>query len=349
MIKEQIINKLTSETNNMKKSFRIKREYVIGLTVLIVFILFLWGVSFLKSDTFFHKRIEYIGVYSKANGLLVDNQVLINGIRVGKVKELGLMKNNKVYVNVAMLKKIDVPANSSMRIMSSDLLGAKTVEIILGDSKKLAQSGDTLETGTNKSLQEEVSMQVLPIKRKAEELLSSFDSLINSMQAILNAKSVENLKSSFESIRITMNNLEQTSYNVDTLVLTEKSRMKRILENIESISGNLKFNNTKLTNVINNFSTISDSVAKVQFSKTINKIDKTLGDFELITNKINKGKGSIGLLVNNDSLYKNLSSSSGELSKLLEDMRLNPKRYVHFSLIGGGNKSKYKPPQPDTK
>ena len=325
----------------MAKHFKIRREVYIGVIIVVVFGLFLWGISFLKSNTLFNKLSTYVGIYDRINGLNVDNPVLINGLKVGKVKELGFCtdKGNKVFVKIMMLKNIKIPTNSTMIIVNSDLLGAKTVEIELSNSKIIAKSGDTLRTASSQTLQEEVSMQVLPIKMKAEQLLSSFDSLIGNIQTILNKNTRDNLKNSFESIRWTFENIEQTSYNVDTLVTTEKNRMKRILENIESITGNIKNNDSKLNNIIDNFSSISDTLAKFHLSNTITNLDKTLSDLSAITDKINQGHGSLGLLINNDSLYNNLQSSSKDLDKLLEDIRLNPRRYVHFSILGGGAKN----------
>ena len=331
----------------MAKHFKIRREVYIGIIVVIVFAFFLWGVSFLKSDALFNKHQTYVAIYERVNGIVIDNPVLINGMKVGKVKELGFCndKSNKIYVKIVMLKPVNIPVNSTMIIVSSDLLGAKAVDIELGDSKTFAKSGDTLIAGTSKSLQEEVSMQVLPIKMKAEQLLSSFDSLIGSLQVVLNKNTIDNLNKSFESIRFTLQNIQHLSYNVDTLVITEKNRMIRILVNIESITENIKNNNGKLTNIINNFSSISDTLAKAHISKTFANLNKSLNDFSVITDKINKGQGSIGKLINNDSLYNNLQSSSKDLDKLLEDIRLNPHRYVHISVFGGGkSKKKYSPP-----
>jgi phospholipid/cholesterol/gamma-HCH transport system substrate-binding protein len=331
----------------MGSKIKIRREYIIGIIVLLVLIIFVWGISFIKNQSLFFKRPEYIGIYERVNGLLIDNPVLIKGIRVGKVKDLGLCENNhnRVFVRIVLLQDIDIPDNSIMQIVSADLLGSKSVEIELGNSIKFAQYGDTLQTSSAKTLKEEVNMQVLPIKAKAEQLLSSFDTLLTNIKSILNEKTRDNLKNSFESISNTIKNIEETTYNVDTLVKSEKSRMKRILQNIESITNNFKNNNDKLTHIINNFSSISDSIAKANITKTIHDADRAISDFAAIADKINKGKGSVGLLVNNDSLYNNLQSSSDELKKLLEDLRLNPKRYVHISVFGKSGKNKYTPPE----
>ncbi len=320
----------------MANNVNIKREYLIGLVVVVITALFLWGVYFLKNQDLFSKRTEYIAIYDRVSGLLNDNPVIINGIRVGKVKEMGLLPSNekKVYVKIVLQKKLNIPDNSVMFVINSDLLGAKAVEIVLGDSRKFAKSGDTLVSKVTKSLQEEVNSQVLPLKIKAEQLMSSFDTLLTSIRLVLNSNTQENLRKSFEDIRYSIKNIANVTYNIDTMVDAEKSRIKRITENIESITNNFKANNAKLSNIINNFSSISDSLAKVNLVKTIQNTDKVINDISVITDKINKGKGSIGMLINNDSLYNNIQTSADELKKLLEDMRLNPNRYVHFSVFG---------------
>ena len=128
---------------------------------------------------------------------------------------------------------------------------------------------------------------------------------------------------------------------------TQRNKLSQIFFNIESITSNFKNNNSKLTNIINNFSNISDSLSKATIVKTINNADIALKNISDITNKINKGQGSLGLLINNDSLYKQLNSSSNELNLLLEDLRLNPQRYVHVSVFGRNpKKNQYKAPTP---
>ena len=99
------------------------------------------------------------------------------------------------------------------------------------------------------------------------------------------------------------------------------------------ITGNLKNNNDNINNIINNFSTISDSLAKAEIPRTFNNINSTINDLANIANKINKGEGTLGLLVNDDKLYNELQKSAADLNKLLEDIKQNPKKYVRFSLF----------------
>lgn len=198
----------------------------------------------------------------------------------------------------------------------------------------LAKSGDTLTSDIQPSITEEVSYQMLPIKRKAESVMASLDSVLSVIQYVFNEDTRENLAHSFESIKFTIQNLEHTTYNIDTLVTTQRNRLAVIFDNIESISTNIKNNNAKLANIISNFSTLSDSLSKAKIVSTINSANKAMLNFSEVTEKINSGEGSLGLLINNDSLYNQLAKSSKDLDLLLEDLRLNPQRYVHVSVFG---------------
>jgi phospholipid/cholesterol/gamma-HCH transport system substrate-binding protein len=314
---------------------KIKREFKVGILVVVGLAFFYWGFNFLKGRNYLSNNRIFYAVYNQVNGLVDANWVMINGVKVGEVRDISFIDTKgRVLVQFSIDSKIKIPRNSISRIYNSDVLGSKAIEIVLGDSSVLAKSGDTLRSQIQPSITEEVSYQMLPLKRKAESLMASLDSALAVIQYVFNESTRENLKHSFESIKNTISNLEHTTYNIDTLMSTQRNRLSQIFYNIESITTNFKNNNAKLTNVISNFSSISDSLAKAKIVKTINKADNILKDFSDITSKINKGEGSLGLLINNDSLYNELNKSSKELNLLIEDMRLNPQRYVHFSVFG---------------
>jgi phospholipid/cholesterol/gamma-HCH transport system substrate-binding protein len=261
--------------------------------------------------------------------------VSINGLKVGIVEDIYFQESNSglIVVKLLITNNFPIPANSVARIYSADLMGSKAIDIVLGNSQGLAKSGDTLSSSIEASLKEEVNQQVLPLKRKAEDMLSSFDSVLTNLQAVFNDKTRRNLASSFESIRIALTNLESTTSNIDTFVTLQSGRMSLILKNIESITSNLKSNNQNISHIISNFSLISDSLAKVNVTTTIGKLDKNLNQVSEIFDKINKGKGSMGLLLNNDSLYINLNKSAQDLDLLMKDLKENPGRYVKISLF----------------
>lgn len=318
---------------------KIKREHKIGFVSLAAIVLFVWGFTYLKGRDLFLKEKYYYAVYPQVSGLVVGSTVQLSGIKVGRIEDMFFHPQDpsQVVVKFSITSKLDVPVNTVARIFSSDLLGTRAVELVLGDSRVYAEKGDTLTAEIQVSISEEVSIQMLPFKKKAEDLMLSIDSVMAVIQYIFNENTRENIRNSFESISQTITNLEQTSYSLDTLVAEEKLRISNIFANIESISLNLRRNNQQISNIIENLSSISDSLAKADLVNVINNTNKAVSDVALITEKINKGEGSLGLLINNDSLYNNLEKSTAELNKLLEDMRLNPNRYVHFSVFGRKN------------
>jgi phospholipid/cholesterol/gamma-HCH transport system substrate-binding protein len=327
------------------------KEFKIGILVVASLVFFYWGFNFLKGKNFLSGRRIFYAMYNQVNGLVEANSVEINGVKVGAVNEISFINiKGRVLVKFSVENNIKIPRNSIASIYSSDVLGSKAIEIKLGDSCILAKNGDTLKSSIQPSLTEQVSIEMLPFKRKAESLMASLDSAIDVIQSIFNEKTRDNLKHSFESIKNSIHSIEHIAYNLDTLVSTQRFRLSVIFANIESITNNFKNNNAKLTNIINNFSNISDSISKAKIVKTINNANDALKNFSDISEKINKGQGSLGLLINNDSLYNELNNSSKELDLLLEDIRLNPQRYVHISIFGKNpKKNQYKAPQDQKK
>lgn len=323
-----------------------KKEFWIGFMFVLALILLYWGINFLKGKNIFSYKIYLYAEYKNVSGLNKANPVILKGYKIGQVDKIYFKDNQPdvIVVRFIVSKKVNIPTNSIARIVSSDLLGTKAIEIIPGDATTFAKSGDYLPGELAMDLKQEVSMQILPLKYKAEELLSSFDSVLTALRLIFNEQSQQNIRHSIESIRKTLASIEHSSYTVDTLLLTEKNKIRAILYNVESITQNLKNNNDKITQILEHVDQISDSLARINFIKTIDHVNKTLAEVNQITEKINRGEGTIGLLINNDTLYNNLQKSAKELDLLLEDLRLNPHRYVHFSLIGPTYKqSKYKP------
>jgi phospholipid/cholesterol/gamma-HCH transport system substrate-binding protein len=314
---------------------KVSKEFKIGLIVIISLALLYWGFNFLKGEDIFSNERIFIAVYKDVGGLDRANTVTINGLTVGQVRNMSFSSDGKANVVIELIVKnpILIPKNSVARIASSDLLGSKTVDIILGNSNEFAASGDTLISETGVSIKEEVSRQLQPLKNKAEGLLVSIDTVISMLNNLFSKSNTDNISRSVAHIAGSFENLESTTSTLDHLMTEEKSRIERILENVESISLNLRNSENELDQIFTNFSSFSDTLAKVNLVETIKKVNSTMTELSDISKKINSGKGSLGMLINNDSLYIELESASRELNLLLEDIRLNPKKYVKFSVF----------------
>ena len=328
---------------------KISREVKIAVVFVVTLGLFIWGFNFLAGKNVFSKQRTLYAVYDQINGLNDANPIVVNGFKIGQVKSIGFHPDGSGRILVEFLvtnNDIAIPKNSIARLYASDIMGSRAIEIKLGNGKAFVEDGDTLKTELGATLGEEVSIQMLPIKQKFENVMLSLDSVLVIIQGIFNENTRQNLMSSFESIKLAISNLEHTTFTIDTLMSTQKYRLASIIGNVESISYNIKMNNDKITNIITNFSKISDTLAKAQIANTINQANMAISEFNGIIEKINRGEGSMGMLVNNDSLYVNLEKASNQLNDLVEDLKLNPQRYVHFSIFGRSKKDqKYTPKQ----
>ncbi|MGZ3866498.1 MAG: MlaD family protein [Bacteroidia bacterium] len=316
---------------------KISKEVKTGILVVVAIALFVYGFNILRGTDIFKKRFTLYALYNKADGVIEANPVLINGYKVGQVYKLDLVKRGdqyKVLLTFLMYEKVSIPKGSLAKITSSDLLGSKAVEITFSDNKQFVADGDTLLPDVEDDLKTSVDKRIAPLQKKAENLISSIDSVMQVVQQVLNANVRQNLISSFESIKNTIVYLQHTALNLDTLTSTQKSKIVHILDKVQSITSNVEKSNDKLTNIISNFSNISDSLAKADLKKTIEQTNAAMSQANDVLTQINSGKGTVGKLIKNDSIYNNLNKASEDLDKLLKDLRINPERYMHISVFG---------------
>jgi len=316
---------------------KVSKEFKIGLVVVCAIAAFIWGINFLKGSNLFSHKDYLYAVYPKIDNLIPANPVLINGFKVGQVNEISLIQKDgkaQVLVKFLLTEDVKIPKNSTAKAISSDLLGTKAVEIIYSTETELAKSGDTLIAASEEGFKESLDKRIAPIQAKAENLISSMDSVMTVVSLILNTKTRDNLEKSFESVRKAILTLEQTAYKLDDLVGSEKVKISSVLSNLNQITSNLSKNGQKIDQIINNVSSMTDSLAKAQLKDAIANADKSMKELNIMLAKINEGQGTAGKLLKNDSLYNNLNKSSEDLDKLLKDLRLNPERYIHFSVFG---------------
>lgn len=317
---------------------KYSKEIRIGVVVVVAIALFIYGFNFLKGRDIFSTNLDLYAVYNNADGLTANNTVQINGMKVGTVRDVKLdPKTNKIIVHFIITdKNAIITGGSEAQIFSDGLLGYKAIKITANASGKPVQDGDTLVGSNETGLKDQVSEMVLPLKKKLETLVGSVDSVVLIFQAVLNENARQDLTSSFASIRNSLAALERTSFRLDTLVASEKTRFSDIMVKIQSITTNLADNNEPLARAINNFADISDSIAKSQLKATIDSTSAVMARVAAIMDKINKGEGSMGMLVNDKKLYTDLSKSSADLDALLADMKKYPGRY--FSIFGKKDK-----------
>lgn len=310
---------------------KISKEFKIGIIAVATIAGFIWGMNFLKGINIFKTTDEYYVMYDKIDGLIESGVIYLNGYKVGNVSEIKFDRNNpgKIIVKLALEEKVSIPVNSVAMITSSSLIsGIKDMHLIFSDSTRYYNVGDTIPGG----LDEGLSAIIDPFKKQVEETIANIDTVLIVMKNIFN-------NNTQASLRHTFAHLDTITANLSTS-LESDGGLSESIDNLAHITGELKKKSGELASIIENFSSVSDSIAQSEIKSAINNTNKTIKATNEILQKIRSGEGTAGMLINNDTLYYNLQNASKNLDILIKDLKEHPKKYVHFSLFGGKDKAK---------
>jgi len=317
---------------------KLTKTSKIGILVIICLTLLIWGINFLKGRDIFRTEKVFYARYKNVGGLTATTLVTLNGLKIGYVREIYFAEDlsGDLIVKIAIHNEFPLPLGTSAEIASSDLLGSKVVKLNLGKSNMLLYANDTLATKMEADIMQQVSQQIAPLKAKAEKLVGNLDSIVTIASKILSSESQKNITESLNQINLTMKNLEKISGNLSDVISDQKKNLASTFSNLSETTGNLKTNSGKLEHIMDNFSSFSDSLTKLEMNRTIDHINGSVASLQTILSKIDTANGTLGLMVNDPRLYHNLNYTSENLNRLLVDFRLNPKRYVHFSALDFG-------------
>ena len=305
---------------------KITREIKVAVLVILSIVLFYWGFTFLKGRNLFDNSNKLYAVYDNVAGLVVSAPVTINGLNIGKVNTIEMLPDGKMKVELIITnEQIQIAKSSIAQIMDSGLIGGREIAILNNFSdKNYTESGDTLKTSDKLGLTAELANQIGPVKDKVEILLENANNLIESLNATLDATTQQKLKSAIASLEVTMAEFSQTSKSINGILAENKSKLNTTLTNFEKTSSNLN--------------SMSSSLEKADLGATVKKLEATLTSVNGMMTNLEQGKGSMGKLLSDDAMYNNLTKTSKELELLLQDLRLNPTRYVNVSVFGKKNK-----------
>src|ERR1700744_1616922 len=315
---------------------KISNETKIGALTAIAITILILSYSFLSGNDVFSGSNKFYAIYKSVEGLSVSKPVLVNGFQIGRVSKMQLHNDGQTVVEFKVDKKYNVPVNTLAKLVSTDLLGGKAIVFELGTSKEYAEDQDTLRADVQGSLAESIQ----PIQKKAEDLIAKMDSSLASINKIMNPNFQKNVDRSFLSIANSLQTLEGTTKKIDVLVGAQTAHINGIMANAEAVSGNLKTSTAHLDAIATNFETFSNDLSHSNIKQTLDNANKAVADLQATIAKINDGHGSLSLLLNDDKLYKNLADASANMDKLFIDLKAHPKRYVSFSVFGGGGGKK---------
>jgi phospholipid/cholesterol/gamma-HCH transport system substrate-binding protein len=310
---------------------KISNETKIGILTAIAIAILILGYSYLRGNDVFSGSNKFYAIYNSVEGLSVSKPVLVNGFPIGHVSKMQLRPDGRTVVEFKIEPQYNIPDNTVARLASTDLLGTKAIVFEMGNSKNYKEDKDTLKADVQGSL----AQSLQPIQKKAEDLISKMDSSLAAINKILNPDFQKNVDRSFLSIANSLQTLEGTTKKIDMLVGSQTEHINAILTNAADVSDNLKTSTSHLNSIAGNFETFSSDLSHSNIKQTLDNANKAVADLQATISKINDGKGSLSMLINDPRLYAHLDSASANLDKLFIDLKAHPKRYVSFSVFGG--------------
>lgn len=313
---------------------KLSKEIKTGLLALIAIALIIFGYNFLKGENILEKTRTFYAVYDDVEGLSSSSPVTINGLQVGNVSKIEFLNREaKLVVSFNVKNNFEFSKSSVAKIYGGDLIGGKSIAIEPNfNNQKPAVSGDTLTSKVEGGLFELVNDKLTPLQFKVENAVTGIDSLVASLNFVLDTSSKQSIKSSIAEFETTLKSFNQTTKKINGLLDENETKFGTTMNNLEHASAN--------------FVGISDSLAALEIQPMFIELKQNLQNLNSVTSKLEKGEGSLGKLLDDDGLYNNLEASAKQMEELLQDMKLNPKRYVHFSIFGKKNKA-YSQPEDD--
>ena len=304
---------------------KISNEIKTGVLALFSIALFIFGYSYLKSNDIFVGDRTFYAVYSDVEGVVNGTPVTINGFPVGSIQKISFTKDNNLLVKFRIENDIKFSKNSLAQIYETGLIGGKALAIIPSyDNDRYAVDNDTLDSSIAPGLTDLVNKKITNLQVKIESMVVSADSVLNNINRVFDDSTKNNLKASVSNFNETITDLKTTSSLIKDIVETNQSGIDASLNNIKSFT--------------RDFSEISAELNDAEIGKTFTNFKTSSENLTQILNEINNGNGTMGQIIKNDSLFQNLNNASESIDLLLEDIRLNPYRYIHFSIFGKKNK-----------
>nr|WP_321413185.1 MlaD family protein [uncultured Allomuricauda sp.] len=313
---------------------KLSREIKTGIIVVAGIAAFIFGLSYLKSSALFENSKTFYAIYDNVGGLQPGTKVTINGFDVGNVTDIRFRDGSgKLLVTLTVTNEFEFSKNSVAELFDTGIIGGKGVQIVpVLDNAPSAQSGDTLQSQIKPGLTELVQQKLTPLQMKVEGAVSNADSLLMNVNQILDDPTKKQLQETITSLNQLVQSFKTSADNLNVLLDNNKMQLDSSLKNVSHITSN--------------FSKLSDSLVNSDLGGTLTEFKTTVNKLNAILAKIERGEGSLGKLHQDDALYDNLAEASKELDLLLQDFRLNPKRYVNVSVFGKKQKE-YTLPEDD--
>lgn len=315
---------------------KITNELKIGILVTVCIVTFIFGFNFLRGNGVFSSDKTYYTIYDNVSGLQEASSILYNGLKVGKVSNIELQPDRKVKVSFRLQKDIVLYEGVSAQMFGDNLLaGSKAINLVfpttIDSTSKIIEEDALVPSESASDLMGEITGNLKPILGTANKALSSVDSILLSINTIINDdasahidKSLMYLESTLKDLSKLANALNEQTHNIAGL-----------LNNANSITGNLAKNNENITSTLGNLSAFTGQLKDAPLDKTLSELQQTVANLNGVVSKMNSKDGSIGLLLSDPKLYNNLTNAMSALDQLMSDLKAHPSRYINVSVFSG--------------
>ncbi|MBS1735014.1 MAG: MCE family protein [Bacteroidetes bacterium] len=320
---------------------KINNETKIGVLAVVGIALLVLGLSFLKGKNLFKKETHLYARYQDVQGLNKSNPVVINGMQVGRIANLdGGASMKSILVTITLYKDIDIPKNS-LAVINPNLLGSPSMEIQLGSGGNYLKSGDTLMTTLTSGAFDQALKLINPVLYEVKNAVTSLDSVLGIVTNVFDPTTKNNIKDIVANLNTVTASFAVSAHSLQSMLDVQQGALSHSLNNVNTFTSNLNTNNAKFNDIVENARTASSKFASIDLNKSLDSLNVAINKFKEGAEKINSRDGSLGLLLNDKSLYNNLTSTTNKINILLDDIRVHPKRYVNISVFGKKDKGNY--------
>ena len=313
---------------------RLTKEIKAGLIVVLGITALILGFSYLKSNSLLGKSTKLYAVYDHVGGLQSGTTVSLNGFSVGTIDDITFLdETGKLMVSFTLTTDLPIPADSKAELYDTSVIGGKGLQIVLGTpGSTIAQNGDTLTSMVKIGMTDRITELMEPLEAKVNSAIVESDLLMKNLNQLLDTDSQALLRETLKNFSETSASLKVISKNVSENLAANEKALGTILENTAELTSNL--------------SSVSQTLNEVDLKGLMTDLDASISATKEILEGIKNGDGAVGQIFSNQELYVSLTSNLNQLEWLLQDLRLNPKRYLSVSVFGKKQKD-YVAPESD--
>lgn len=319
---------------------KISNETKVGALTSIAIVLLILGFNFLKGKSVFKTGNFLYADFSDTKGIMISNPVLINGYQVGTVYEIEntdlTLKN--IRIGIKLKDAYQIPKNS-VAYVDANPLGNSSIVIELGDNKEFLANHGHLKTYQSAGLLGDLKNSIQPLTTQVTKTVGTLDTVLKNINSIVDSRTKNNLQDVIANINLISVKLLTTATSIEKMLDQQSGSIAKSMNHVNSFTENLAANNNKISATIGNLETTTNNLSKADLTGTVNNLKTSIEKLNTLLVKLDHKDGSLGLLLNDKTLYNNLTNTVRSANILIDDLKTHPKRYVNISVFGRKDKS----------